>query len=340
MKKKILSACLVIAIASSLLAGCGPKTAETGETSPAEEAPAPAEEEQDDTSPAEGKGEIAFIPPDMTSPYYSMIIEGAEPTAEALGYTLTVQSPSTSTSYDEQVEIFENMISKGVKAICICTHDANSILNAVEEANAAGIPVVVFNTLEALPSEDVEVYAYVGYDPWEGGVMSADYIAEKIGNAGEIAILEGLEGYNNTERIEGFIDQIEKQYPDIKIAASQAANWEREDGYSVAQNIMQANPNVKAFFAASDEMAIGAAQAMVDDNIEGIITIGIDGNSATMDSIAEGVTTASLDTDPYNIGVTAIQQAVNALDGKTLEDNKVIVQCFVVDSENVADYVK
>lgn len=340
MKKKLISLLLCVCMTASL-AACGQKAEEPAEAEAPIEAPAEEEQgEQEEASQAEGKGEIAFIPPDMTSPYYSMIIEGAEPTAEALGYTLTVQSPSTSTSYDEQVEIFENMISKGVKAICICTHDANSILNAVEEANAAGIPVVVFNTLEELPSEDVEVYAYVGYDPWEGGVMSADYIAGKIGNAGEIAILEGLEGYNNTERIEGFIDQIEKQYPDIKIVASQAANWEREDGYSVAQNIMQANPNVKAFFAASDEMAIGAAQAMVDDNIEGIITIGIDGNSATMDSINEGVTTASLDTDPYNIGVTAVQQAVNALDGKTLDDNKVIVQCFVVDSENVADYLK
>ena len=146
-------------------------------------------------------GEIAFIPPDMTSPYYAMIIEGAEPTAEAAGYKLNVQSPSTSTSYDEQVQILENMISKGVKAICICTHDASSILNAVEKANEANIPVIVFNTLEDLPSEDVNVYAYVGYDPWEGGVMSADYIADKIGDSGDIAVLEGLEGFNNTERI-------------------------------------------------------------------------------------------------------------------------------------------
>ena len=156
-------------------------------------------------------GEIAFIPPDMTSPYYAMIIEGAEPTAEAAGYKLNVQSPSTSTSYDEQVQILENMISKGVKAICICTHDASSILNAVEKANEANIPVIVFNTLEDLPSEDVNVYAYVGYDPWEGGVMSADYIADKIGDSGDIAVLEGLEGFNNTERIEGFVDQIEKK---------------------------------------------------------------------------------------------------------------------------------
>ena len=275
-------------------------------------------------------GEIAFIPPDMTSPYYAMIIEGAEPTAEAAGYKLNVQSPSTSTSYDEQVQILENMISKGVKAICICTHDASSILNAVEKANEANIPVIVFNTLEDLPSEDVNVYAYVGYDPWEGGVMSADYIADKIGDSGDIAVLEGLEGFNNTERIEGF----------VKIVASQAADWEREKGYSVAQNIMQANPDVKAFFAASDEMAIGAAQAMKDDDIDGIVTIGIDGNSATMDSIDEGVTTASLDTDPYNIGVTAVEKAIDAIDGKELDDNKVIVPCFIVDKDNVADYLK
>ena len=156
----------------------------------------------------------------------------------------------------------------------------------------------------------------------------------------DIAVVEGLEGFNNTERIEGFVDQIEKQHPDIKIVASQAADWEREKGYSVAQNIMQANPDVKAFFAASDEMAIGAAQAMKDDGVDGIVTIGIDGNSATMDSIDEGVTTASLDTDPYNIGVTAVEKAIDAIDGKEIDDNKVIVPCFIVDKDNVADYLK
>ena len=170
--------------------------------------------------------------------------------------------------------------------------------------------------------------------------MSAYYIADKIGDSGDIAVLEGLEGFNNTERIEGFVDQIEKKHPDIKIVASQAADWEREKGYSVAQNIMQANPDVKAFFAASDEMAIGAAQAMKDDDIDGIVTIGIDGNSATMDSIDEGVTTASLDTDPYNIGVTAVEKAIDAIDGKELDDNKVIVPCFIVDKDNVKDYLK
>ncbi len=362
MKKKLVSMLLTGVVAVSMLAGCGgsdssatsasAETAKSGSAATSEASSASETAESSattssadasstsDTAAAGEKGLIAFIPPDMTSPYYQMIIDGAKPTAEKLGYELDVQSPSTSTSYDEQVQILENEINKGVKAIAICTHDASSILNGVQEANEAGIPVIVFNTLQDLPSDDVDVYAYVGYDPWAGGVMAADYVAEKIGNKGDIAILEGLEGYNNTERIEGFQDEIAKKYPDINIVASQPADWERDKGYTVAQNIIQANPDVKAFFAASDEMAIGAAQAMKDGGIDGIVTIGIDGNAATMDSINEGVTTASLDTDPYTIGVTSIEQAVNAIDGKKLDDNKVIVQCFVVDSSNVKDYLQ
>ena len=213
-------------------------------------------------------------------------------------------------------------------------------LNTSEKLRAVFLLVDIRHAPSANDKQMFEWMAYVGYDPWEGGVMSADYIADKIGDSGDIAVLEGLEGFNNTERIEGFVDQIEKKHPDIKIVASQAADWEREKGYSVAQNIMQANPDVKAFFAASDEMAIGAAQAMKDDGVDGIVTIGIDGNSATMDSIDEGVTTASLDTDPYNIGVTAVEKAIDAIDGKEIDDNKVIVPCFIVDKDNVADYLK
>ncbi len=287
---------------------------------------------------AEAKGTIAFIPPNMITPYYSMIIEGAQPTAEALGYELIVQSPSNAEAFEEQVSIIENMVTSQVDGIAICTHDASSIVGAVQKANEAGIPVVIFNTLIELPGE-VDVYAYTGYDPWVGGVMSADWVAEKIGEAGDIAVLDGLAGANSIERNSGFMDQIAK-YPDITVAAHQNADWARDLAYDVATNILQANPEIKAFFACSDEMAIGAAQAANALGIEGVYTIGIDGNQATLDSIKAGETSATLNTDPYNIGVSAITLVADAIaDPTPLEENKVIVDCFIVDDSNIDEYV-
>lgn len=313
------------------------ETASTEKTAAAETAAA--EETAAADTAAEGTKTLAFIPPNMITPYYAMIIEGAKPTAEALGYELIVQSPSAADAYEEQVSIIENMVTTGVAAIAICTHDASSITSAVQKANDAGIPVVIFNTLQDLPG-DVDVYAYTGYDPWQGGILSADYIAEKLGEKGQIAVLDGIAGANTEERKAGFIDEIAK-YPDIEIVATQNADWARDTAYDVATNILQANPDVKAFFACSDEMAIGAAQAAKALGIEGIVTIGIDGNTATFESIKAGETTASLDTDPYNIGVSAITLLDQAIKDPTpLTENKIIVDCFIVDSSNIDEYLK
>ena len=290
-----------------------------------------------DAAESGAKKVIAFIPPNMITPYYAMIIEGGKPTAEKLGYEFKVQSPSAADAYEEQVQIIENMVSMNVDGIAICTHDLNSIIGAVKKANVAKIPVVIFNTLQMLP--DGDVYSYTGYNPWDGGVMSADWIASKIGGAGEIAILEGLPGFGNDERKAGFVDTIEKKYANIKIAASQNADWARDKGYDVGRTILQTNPNVKAFFACSDEMAIGAATAIKDLKLSGIYTIGIDGNKVTLDSIREGVTSGTLNTDPYNVGVSAITLVDMAIKGEAAPaDKKVVVPCFIVDADNISKY--
>ena len=285
---------------------------------------------------------IAFIPPNMITPYYAMIIEGAKPTAEDMGYKFLVQSPSAADAYEEQVKIIENFVTQKVDGIAICTHDNNSIIGAVKKANDAKIPVVIFNTLQDLPDETVDVYAYTGYDPWEGGVLSADWIAEQIGGAGDIAVLEGMVGFGNDERKAGFEDTIAKKYAGkINIVASQNADWARDKGYNVAQDILKQFPKVKAFFASSDEMAIGAATYITSEKKFGTIyTIGIDGNRVTLESIKAGITSATLNTDPYNVGVSSISLLDKAIKGEAKpKNNKVVVPCFVVDSTNIDKYI-
>ena len=293
-------------------------------------------------SDAAEKKVVAFIPPNMITPYYAMIIEGAQPTAESLGFEFKVQSPSAADAYEEQVQIIENFVTQNVDGIAICTHDANSIIGAVKKANAAKIPVVIFNTLIDLPDGSVDVYAYTGYDPWEGGVMCADWISEQIGGTGDIAVLEGMVGFGNDERKAGFFDRMETEYAGkINIVASQNADWARDKGYNVGQDILNQFPSVKAFFACSDEMAIGAATYIKEKGLGPIATIGIDGNAVTLDSIKEGITTGTLNTDPYNVGVSTINLLGKAIAGEPkAENNKIIVPCFIVDPSNIDQYIK
>ena len=97
------------------------------------------------------------------------------------------------------------------------------------------------------------------------------------GGKGNVAILEGIPGHETgDQRLRGFREVIAKT-PGIKIVASQPANWERDQGFNVFQNILQANPTVNGLFACSDLMALGAMEAIAAAGRTGkIVVIGFD----------------------------------------------------------------
>jgi len=283
------------------------------------------------------KLEIAFVPPGMVSPFYAGTISGAKPMAEKLGYKFTVLSPERESDFAGQVKIVEDLVTKKVKGIALCAINADAIAAAVRKANEAKIPVVVFNSLTELPKCSVE--AYVGYDQRAGGRKVADYIAKVKNGKAKVAIIEGLPGYHTTERKGGFMDQIKKKYPNIKVVATQPGDWEREKSMNAATNMLQAHPDIDVFYGLSDEMALGAAQACKAAGKKNILTIGIDGNPNALEAIKKGELTATLYVYPDVIGAKAIEALDKVIKGQKV-DKKIITDTIVVDKTNVSKYLK
>lgn len=289
------------------------------------------------TAPVE-MGEIAFIPPAMESPFYAATIEGAKPAAEKLGYKLLVLSPEKPDDYAGQVKIIEDMVQKKVKGIAICAHDDKAIVTAVLKANEANIPIVIFNSLTDLPGG--KVYAYSGYDQASGAAKIAEWINRVKNGSANVAVLQGLPGFHATERTRGFVDKV-KEFPGIKIIGMQPADWAREKGMNVAQNMLQANPEINVFYGQNDESALGAAQACKQMGKTDILTVGIDGNPNAMEAIKKGELSATLYVNPVGIGATAIQLLADAISGKPAPaNNKVAVDTVVVDGSTVDQYLK
>ena len=286
---------------------------------------------------AEGK-KIVFLPPAMTSPFYASCIEGAEPMAEALGYELEVLAPKSEDDYEGYKSLMEDAITSGAVGLACCCIDLEAVTAGVKDANAAGIPVVMFNTITEL--DGVDVYAYSGYNQYNGGAKIADWVNEQTGGKANVAIIEGLPSDYTTQRMGGFVDRCAEVYPDIVLVASQPGDWVRETGMNAAMDMIQAHPEINVIYGLSDEMALGAVQACKQLNREDIICVGLDGNPNAFESVKAGELTATLDCGPVAIGANAIKAVVEAIEGVERTEKVIEAETTVVDITLVDDYLK
>jgi ribose transport system substrate-binding protein len=282
---------------------------------------------------AADKIEIALVPPAMVSPFYQAVIQGAEIVADKHDYELKILAPDREDDAAGLLNIVETMISRGVDALAICAMDEETSVTAVQKANAAGIPIVLFNTLVELPAGDV--FAYVGYDQRKGGAQVANYVLSKVEGDIKAAIIEGLPSSYTTERAGGFND-VAATEERLNVIVSQAADWEREKAMNVVTNILTAHPEINMIFGLSDEMGIGAGQAVkaAGKTIDDILIMGLDGNESAFDAIRKGLTSGTCDVNPVGIGTATIETIYKALNGEE-SPKMVVTDTIIVDADNV-----
>ena len=290
------------------------------------------------TATAEETPKLGFLPPAMTSPFYASCIEGATPVAEALGYELVIMAPESEDDYATQTSMMEDLITQGVKGIAVCGINLDALIPAIQKANEAGVPVVEFNTITEL--EGADVYAYSGYNQYNGGAKIADWVAEHTEGDVKVAIIEGLPSDFTTQRMGGFVDRCAEAYSNIEVVATQPGDWVREKGMNAAMDMIQAHPEISVIYGLSDEMALGAVQACKQLNREDIMCIGLDGNPNAFESVKAGELTATLDCGPVAIGANAIKALADAIDGVEREDPIIEAETTVVDSTIVDDFLK
>jgi ribose transport system substrate-binding protein len=223
------------------------------------------------------------------------------------------------------MQIIENLIQARVNALCITPSGSREIVPAIVKANRAGIPVLAVDTRvdeKALREAGGTVATFIGSDNFEGGRLAGEFIAKKLGGKGTVAILEGIPGHETGDsRLKGFrsvIDSIEG----IQVVSSQTANWERDQGYNVFQNILQAHPNVTALFACNDLMALGAVEAIAAVKKTGkIVVVGFDALADAQEAIRKNSMAASVIQHPKEMGRIAVESAYKVLKGESIPEN-------------------
>jgi len=188
----------------------------------------------------------------LNNPFFVTLKEGAEEKAAELGVKLIVVDSQDDPA--KEATNIEDLIQKKVDALLINPTDADAVVPSVQKANAAGIPVFTIDRSAA----GGEVVSHIASDNVAGGKMAGEYLAKLLGGKGKVVELEGIAGTSAArDRGKGF-NEVMANYPDIEIVARQTANFNRAEGLSVFENILQAQPEIDGVFAHNDEMILGA----------------------------------------------------------------------------------
>ena len=290
-----------------------------------------------DAANPSAKPRIAFVLKTLNSPFFIEMQRGAEEAARRLDVVLEVQAAEREVDVERQMQIVENLIQSKYSALALTPSGSREVVPAIVKANAAGIPVVIVDTrLDTAAAADAKIKtaSFVGSDNYRGGQLVGEYLVKASGGKASVAILEGIPGHETGDsRIRGFRDAI-KGSPGITIATSQTANWEREQGFTVFQNMMQAHPAIDTLFACNDMMALGAIEAIAAAGKSGKIRVlGFDAVDDARKALLAGTMEATVAQFPDEMGRIAVETAVKVLKGEAVPQD-ITVRIGLVTKEN------
>lgn len=291
--KKIVSMAIMLCM-MFCLAGCNAITID-GEGEAAESA---------------GNGSIGLSVSTLNNQFFVSLAEGAEEAAEKAGVKLAVADAGDDSA--KQQNDIEDLISRNVSVLIVNPVDSDAVAPAVQNAVSLGIKVISVDRVV----NGVDVDCQIASDNVAGAKVATEYLIEQIGEGAKVAELQGVPGASATiDRGAGFHEAADEV---LDVAASQSANFERAEGMSVMENILQSEPELKGVFAHNDEMALGALQAIAASKKD-IKVVGFDATDDAVNEVKAGKMTATVAQKPELMGETAILTAIKLIAGEEVE---------------------
>jgi putative xylitol transport system substrate-binding protein len=228
-----------------------------------------------------------------------------------------------------QNDQFDTMITQKYDAIIFVPIDIQAGAKAVEKANEAKIPVIGSNTRV---NSDL-LTAYIGSNDVLSGKMEAEAVLDKMGNKGNVVIIEGPIGQSaQIERRKGNLEAI-NAHPDIKVLEMKTANWSRAEALSLIEDWLTSHKGqIKGVIGQNDEMALGAIQAIKQAglNVSDFDVAGIDGVTDALLAVKRGEMTSILQ-DATAQAQGALDLALHAVLGDSYQPQSPVWQQYAKD---------
>jgi ribose transport system substrate-binding protein len=251
----------------------------------------------------------------MDNPFFVSLRDGAQAEANAVGIKLIAVDAQNDAA--KQIAGVEDLIQKKTPVILLNPADSDAVANVVKEATAAGIKVISLDRAV----NGAEVSSHIASDNVAGGRMAGEFLLKKLGGKGNLVELVGIPGSSAArERGEGFDAAIEGK-PGVKVVAKQPANFDRAQGLTVMENILQGNKDIQGVFAQNDEMALGAEKAIEEAGLKNVAIVGFDATPDAVAAVKAGKLAATVQQKPDLIGKLGVDTAKLLIEGKSVDRN-------------------
>ena len=257
-----------------------------------------------------GNGSIGLSVSTLNNPFFVSLADGAKATAKEKGVSLAVADAGGDSA--KQQNDIEDLISRNVSVLIVNPVDSDAVAPAVQNAISKGVKVISVDRVV----NGVDVDCQIASDNVAGARMATEYLASQIGEGAKIAELQGVPGASATiDRGAGFHEAADKT---LNVVASQSANFDRAEGMSVMENILQSDGSIKGVFAHNDEMALGALQAIAA-TAKDIKVVGFDATDDAVNEVKAGRMLATVAQKPELMGETAVLTSIRLIAGEEVE---------------------
>jgi len=266
----------------------------------------------------------------MTEPFFVAVKRELDAEAKRLGVTVAVVDGQSNSA--KQAADIEAAISGGAQGIILAPNDVNALAPAVEEVIKAGTPIVTLD--RRVDNTSIKV-AHVGADNVAGGRIMAQWLIDAFPKGARILLLTGQLGSSPAiDRTRGIKENLSAAGEKYQIVAEQSGDWKREKGLTLTQNVLTSlgGQSLQAVVSESDEMALGALEALRSSGVAGVKVIGFDATPDALKSVRSGELAATIEQSPINQARTALRQLVGQIRNKTPMTGANIVPVLITQS--------
>lgn len=163
---------------------------------------------------------------------------------------------------EKQIADLEALLARGIDGVVILATESAPLTPVAREAKSRGVFIVnVDRGFVENPGEPQIADVFLEGDNAAFGRKSAEFMVKKLGGKGNIVILRGIPSTVDSDRYNAAME-VFKANPGIKVLDALPADWNRQKALTVMENLLTKHPRIDAVWAADDDMALGAIQAI------------------------------------------------------------------------------
>jgi ribose transport system substrate-binding protein len=278
---------------------------------------------------------IGLAVANLQANFFNQIKESVEAEGAAKGVKIiTVDAKGDAAT---QVNQIQDLIAQNIDALIYIPAGATAAAVPVKAARAAQIPVVnIDRNADGAPGD-----TFIATDSVDSAKAVCDWIAKKAGGKGEMVIIHGQKGTTpEVDRSKGCGEAL-KNYPDIKVVGELwSEQWHQDEGFKLAQDLLQAHPKTSIIFGQADALALGAAQAVKVANMDHHVYVaGFDGDTAALKALSEGVFDVTATQQTQKMGRMGVDSAIDLVAGKKLPAEQ-LQDATLTTKDNVAGFIE